>query len=37
MSSFDMIIKNGLVITASEILEADVGIRNGTIIDLAPA
>ena len=34
MSKFDTIIKNGLVVTASETIEADVGIKDGRIVDL---
>ena len=34
MSKFDTVIKNGIVVTASETIEADVGIKNGKITDL---
>lgn len=34
MSKFDTVIKNGVVVTASEIVDADVGIKDGKIIDL---
>jgi N-acyl-D-aspartate/D-glutamate deacylase len=34
MSEFDTVIRNGVVVTASETVEADVGIKNGKIVDL---
>ena len=34
MSKFDTVIKNGTVVTASETIAADVGIKDGKIIDL---
>jgi dihydropyrimidinase len=34
MSRFDTIIRSGTVVTASEVIEADVGIKDGRILDL---
>ena len=34
MSDFDLIIRNGTVATASDVFKADIGIRNGTIVQI---
>src|SRR5436853_5847292 len=34
MSDFDLIIQNGTVATASDVFNADIGIRNGKIVQI---
>ena len=35
MTGFDLIIRNGTVVTASDTMQCDVGIRNGKVVALA--
>ena len=35
MTGFDLIIRNGTVVTASDTMLCDVGIRNGKVVALA--
>ncbi len=37
MSHYDLIIKGGTVVTASDMVRADVGIRNGVIVAVSTA
>ena len=36
MFSFDLVIKNGIVATASDEFKSDIGIKDGKILVLAP-
>ena len=35
MKKFDLVIKNGTVVTASEMFSADVGVQDGKIVAIA--
>ena len=35
MSDFDLVVRNGTVVTAAQIMECDIGVRNGRIAALA--
>ena len=35
MTGFDLIIRNGTVVTASDTMLCDVGVRNGKVVALA--
>ena len=37
MTNYDLVIRGGTVVTASDTVKADVGIRSGTIVALADA
>ena len=37
MSKYDVIIKNGTIITASDIYQADIGIKDGKVVEISTA
>ena len=35
LTGFDLIVRNGIVVTASDLMRCDIGVRSGKVVALA--